>query len=74
MTGTRLGYSAVGATGDRHRIMKNSRWRLGQTMENAPGSQRVNMLTFEVDYLFTQSVNPSQIFRICLVVFELHIK
>ena len=24
-----------------HLIMKNSRWRLGQTMENAPGSQRV---------------------------------
>ena len=33
-----------------------------------------NMLTFEVDYLFKQSVNPPQIFRICLVVFELHIK
>ena len=33
-----------------------------------------NMLTFEVDYLFKQSVNPPQIFRIRLVVFELHIK
>lgn len=27
-----------------HRIMKNSRWRLGQTMENAPGSQYVNTI------------------------------
>ena len=32
-----------------------------------------NMLTFEVHYLFKQSVNPPQIFRICLVVFELEV-
>ena len=28
-----------------------------------------NILTFEVDYVFKQSVKPPQIFRICLVVF-----
>ena len=36
--------------------------------------QKFNMLTFDVGYLFEKSVNPPQILRICLVVFELQIK